>query len=262
MIFEKQFKDIPPLTLYYSATILIIAIISKFDKENTYLNKFKIDYIKIIKNHEIWRLFTTFFIIGKISFKFFFKFLLYFKRMKSNENKYKKKKNLAEFIMMLIYLMILIHICNFIGNYYFKIKIDSFLSHQLMFSLILINSKREPNKTFRFYFFPIENKNVPYFLFSVRMAKNSDKVLNHIISFIPGLAFFWLKDVGPRLGLINNILITPKFLVDLLDKNLKTKKKNNKKENTNKSKDDKNNYNYFDNDDIIKKTDNNNNENN
>ena len=225
MFSEKKFKDIPPLTLYYSATILITAIISKFDEESYYLNKFKIDYKKIIRKHEIWRLITTFFYIGKISFKFFFKFLLYFRRMKSNETKYKKRKNLAEFIMMLIYLMIIIHICNFIGNYYFKIKIDSFLSHQLMFSLILINSKREPNKTFRFYFFPIENKNVPYFLFSIRIAKNSDKVLNHIISFIPGLAFFWLKDVGPRLGLINNILITPKFLVDLLDEMLKQKRK-------------------------------------
>ena len=253
MLSEKQFKDIPPLTLYYSTIILIASIISKFDGENIYLNKFKIDYTKIIKNHEIWRLFTTYFYIGKISFKFFFKFLLYFKRMKSNENKYKKKKNLAEFIMMLIYLMIIIHICNFIGNYYFKIKIDSFLSHQLMFSLILINSKREPNKTFRFYFFPIENKNVLYFLFSVRMAKNSDKVLNHIISFIPGLAFFWLKDVGPRLGLINNILITPKFLVDLLDENNKTKRKNNKKDNINK---------FKNNDDINNNYDNNNSNNN
>ena len=238
---ENRSKDIFPITLFYTVTIALISIISKIYENTTFLKVIKIDYKKVVLKHEYWRLIiTTFFYIGKISPKFFFKFFLYYRRMKSQEKKFKKQKNVSEFIMMLFYLMIIIHICNFIGYHYLKIKINSFLSHQLMFSIILINSKREPNKTFKFYFIPIENKNVPYFLFSMRMAKNGDKILNHIISFIPGLAYFWLKDIAPKAGLISDFLIKPKFFVELLGEN---KANNHKKKKTFKKKSNTNNNN-------------------
>ena len=125
-------------------------------------------------------------------------------------------------------LMIIIHICNIIGIYQFNIKPKSFLSHQLMFSIILINSKREPNKYFRFYFLRIENKYVPFFLFTLRAAKGGgSKILSNALSFLPGLLYYWLKDVVPTLGIINDILITPKFLIDFIEE--KVYKKKNKK---------------------------------
>ena len=233
---ENKFnKEFLPVTIFYCGTIIILSIISKTYENSPFIKNIKLDYKKVIKKHEFWRLITTFFYIGKFSPKFFFKFFLYFRRIKSNETKFIKRKKLAEFIMMLIYLMIIIHIFNFIGYYYFKIKINSFLSHQLMFSIILINSKREPNKLFRFYFFQIENRYVPFFLFSYRVAKNGDKILNHMISFIPGLAYYWLKDEGPRSGIINNILITPKFLVDFIEENYYKKKKKNKRKSDKKN---------------------------
>ena len=248
---ENKPKDILPITLFYTVTIALMAIISKIYENTTFLKVIKIDYKKVFLKHEYWRLITTFFYIGKISPKFFFKIFLYNRRMKSQEKKFKRRKNISEFIMMLFYLMIIIHICNYIGFHYLKIKINSFLSHQLMFSIILINSKREPNKTFRFYFIPIENKNVPYFLFSMRMAKNGDKILNHIISFIPGLAYFWLKDVAPKAGLIRDFLVKPKFLVDLLGEN---NANNHKKKKTCKKKSsmNNNNSNYKKNEEINK----------
>ena len=246
---ENRFKDIPPITLFYTVTICIMAIISKIYEDTIFLKVIKLDYKKVLIKHQYWRLITTFFYIGKLSPKFFFKFLLYYRRMKSQEKKFKKQKNLSEFIMMLFYLMTIIHICNYIGYYYLQIKINSFLSHQLMFSIIIINSKREPNKTFRFYFIPIENKNVPYFLFSMRMAKNGDKILSHIISFVPGLAYFWLKDVGPKAGLITDILVKPQFLVDLLGEN---NRKRNKKKKISKKNSKQNSDNNKENEDISK----------
>lgn len=232
MITNKKDKEIHPITLFYIGAIAIITIISKIYEETEFLKLIKLNYKKVIRKYEIWRLITTFFYIGKFSPRFIIKFLLYYRRMKSSEQKFKKKKKLAEFIMMLIYLMIIIHICNFIGYYYFKIKVNSFLSHQLMFSIILINSKREPTKYFRFYFFHIENRYVPYFLFSMRAAKNGDKIINHIISFVPGLAYYWLKDVLPTYGVFNNILITPKFLVDFIEEKFYKKKVKKRSHNT------------------------------
>ena len=227
---ENQYKkEMLPITIFYIGVIIIMSIISKVYEESLFIKIIKLDYKKVMKKKEYWRVITTFFYLLKFSPKLIFKFLLYFRRMKSNESKYIKKKKLAEFIMMLIYLMIIIHIFNFIGYYFFKIKIASFLSHQLMFSIILINSKREPNKLFRFYFFHIENRYVPYFLFSYRVAKNGDKLLNHLISFIPGLTYYWLKDEGPRSGIISDILTTPKFLEDFIEENYYKKKKKNKK---------------------------------
>ena len=225
MFTEEEFKKTPPVTLFYSISIAIVSIISLIYEKNSFIKIIKLDYNKVFNNYEIWRLITTFFYIGKPTPKLAFKILLYYKRMKSNENKFKKKKKLAEFIMMLIYLMIIIHICNIIGLYQFNIKQKSFLSHQLMFSIILINSKREPNKYFRFYFLRIENKYVPFFLFTLRAAKGgSSKILNNTLSFLPGLIYYWLKDVAPTLGIVDDILMTPKFLVDFIEEKVYKKK--------------------------------------
>jgi len=233
MITEEEFKKAPPVTLFYSISIAIVSIISLIYEKNSFIKIIKLDYNKVFNNYEIWRLITTFFYIGKPTPRLAFKILLYYKRMKSNENKFKKKKKLAEFIMMLIYLMIIIHICNIIGLYQFNIKQKSFLSHQLMFSIILINSKREPNKYFRFYFLRIENKYVPFFLFTLRAAKGgSSKILSNALSFLPGLIYYWLKDVVPTLGIINDILITPKILIDFIEEKV-YKKKNKIRENHN-----------------------------
>ena len=233
MITEEEFKKAPPVTLFYSISIAIVSIISLIYEKNSFIKIIKLDYNKVFNNYEIWRLITTFFYIGKPTPRLAFKILLYYKRMKSNENKFKKKKKLAEFIMMLIYLMIIIHICNIIGLYQFNIKQKSFLSHQLMFSIILINSKREPNKYFRFYFLRIENKYVPFFLFTLRAAKGGNsKILSNALSFLPGLIYYWLKDVVPTLGIINDILITPKILIDFIEEKV-YKKKNKIRENHN-----------------------------
>jgi Derlin-2/3 len=249
MITEEEFKKTPPVTLFYSISIAIVSIISLIYDKYSFIKIIKLDYKKVFNNYEIWRLITTFFYIGKPTPKLAFKILLYYKRMKSNENKFKKKKKLAEFIMMLIYLMIIIHICNIIGLYQFNIKQKSFLSHQLMFSIILINSKREPNKYFRFYFLRIENKYVPFFLFTLRAAKSgSSKILSNALSFLPGLIYYWLKDVVPTLGIINYILITPKFLIDFIEEKVYKKKNkirinHNNENNNNNVRDNNRNYN-------------------
>jgi len=250
MITEEEFKNTPPVTLFYSLSIAIVSILSLIYKKYSFIQIIKLDYKKVFNNYEIWRLITTFFYIGKPTPRLAFKILLYYKRMKSNENKFKKKKKLAEFIMMLIYLMIIIHICNIIGLYQFNIKQKSFLSHQLMFSIILINSKREPNKYFRFYFLRIENKYVPFFLFTLRAAKGgSSKLLNNALSFLPGLIYYWLKDVAPIVGIINDILITPKFLVDFIEEKIYKKKNKIRRFNHNNE---NNNYNNEINNDNIR----------
>ena len=207
-----------PITLIYLFSTGIITIISNLTDDGSLLNIMKLDYKKVFEQYEIWRLITTFLYIGQPSPKIIFDYFLYYQRMKSTERRFIKNKKLSEFIMMLIYLMIITHICNFIGYAFFGLKSNSFLSHKLMFSIILINSKRNPEKMFRFYVAKIPNKFVPYFLFTMRTLK-SGKYLSNLINFIPGLAYYYLKDVIPKWNKNFDILVTPKFLENICKNN-------------------------------------------
>lgn len=228
-----------PITLIYLLSTGIITIISNFTDDGYLLNYMKLDYKKVYTQYEIWRLITTFLYIGQPSPKIIFDYYIYYKRMKSTERKFIRNKKLSEFIMMLIYLMIITHICNFIGYAFFGLKSNKFLSHKLMFSIILINSKRNPEKMFRFYFAKIPNKFVPYFLFTIRTLK-SGKYLSNLFSFIPGLAYYYLKDVIPKWNNNLDIFITPQFLENICKNkfypksNLKKKKNNKVKDNLSK----------------------------
>ena len=228
-----------PITLIYLLSTGIVTIISNFTDDGYLLNYMKLDYKKVYTQNEIWRLITTFLYIGQPSPKIIFDYYIYYKRMKSTERKFIRNKKLSEFIMMLIYLMIITHICNFIGYAFFGLKSNKFLSHKLMFSIILINSKRNPEKMFRFYFAKIPNKFVPYFLFTIRTLK-SGKYLSNLISFIPGLAYYYLKDVIPKWNNNLDIFITPQFLENICKNkfypksNLKKKKNKLVKDNLSK----------------------------
>lgn len=228
-----------PITLIYLLSTGIVTIISNFTDDGYLLNYMKLDYKKVYTQNEIWRLITTFLYIGQPSPKIIFDYYIYYKRMKSTERKFIRNKKLSEFIMMLIYLMIITHICNFIGYAFFGLKSNKFLSHKLMFSIILINSKRNPEKMFRFYFAKIPNKFVPYFLFTIRTLK-SGKYLSNLFSFIPGLAYYYLKDVIPKWNNNLDIFITPQFLENICKNkfypksNLKKKKNKLVKDNLSK----------------------------
>ena len=229
-----------PITIIYLLSTGLVTILSNLTDDGYLLNLMKLNYKKIFEQYEIWRLITTFLYIGQPSPKIIFDYYIYYKRMKSTERKFTKNKKLSEFIMMLIYLMILTHLFNFIGYAFLGLKTSSFLSHKLMFSIILINSKRNPEKLFRFYFAKIPNKFVPYFLYTMRTVK-SGKYLSNLISFIPGLAYYYLKDAIPKWNKNFDILVTPKFMENICKKycypkTILKKKKIKNEENEGKSK--------------------------
>ena len=249
---ENGTKTSSPITLIYLLSTGIVTIISNINYEDSILHYIKLDYNKIINHYELWRLITTFLYIGKPSLNLIFNYYLYYKRMKSAEKKSYQNKKLSEFIMMLIYLMFFTHICNFLGYFFFNLKPNSFLSHQLMFSIIIINSKRNPEKMFRFYFAQIPNKFVPYFLFTIRNIK-SGKILKNLVSFVPGLAYYYIKDVFPKMYNNREILVTPRFLEEFCKKYLYDKHYIKKKKVKDKEIGEKNNGNDNDNDNINKK---------
>ena len=87
---------------------------------------------------------------------------------------------------------------------------------QLILSLIYINSKREPQKQVTLYFFRMQNCYFPYALILLNVVSGGG-IYDNIVGIIAGNIYFVLKDVLPMSKNLN-ILKTPKFLVDSLEK--------------------------------------------
>ena len=239
---ERIFIKIPPFTRYYMLAIAVITIASKINDKKLFLDNIKLNYKKIFKNFEIWRLITCFLYIKSFSPQMLISFYFMFKRFKSTEIKLIKQNKLAEFIMMIFYLCLFIHICNIISVYLFHRKSESYLTHHLMFAILYINCKRYPFKNFRIRFVNMQNQYVPYFLFIIRGMKSG--VLKQLIGIIPGIIYYLFKDVLVTNG-NKDYLVTPKYLIDYVQKNYYSKKKkkrvgneNHIKENENKNNED------------------------
>ena len=122
----------------------------------------------------------------------------------------------AQFIMMIIYLLIFLNIINLISFKIFGLKVGFTLAQQLLLSFIYIDSKREPQKIVTLYFVRMKNAYFPYALILLNIVSGGG-IYDNIIGIITGNIYYVLKDVLP-ISKNLNILKTPKFLVDLIEK--------------------------------------------
>jgi Derlin-2/3 len=122
----------------------------------------------------------------------------------------------AQFIMMIVYLLIFINIINILAFKIFGFKIGFTLAQQLFLSFIYIDSKRQPQKIVTLYFFRMKNAFFPYALIVLNIVSGGG-IYDNIIGIIAGNIYYVLKDVLPVSKNLN-ILKTPKFLVDAVEK--------------------------------------------
>ena len=97
-----------------------------------------------------------------IQFSFFYAYdvnlLLYRYNSLSNlEKKAIQARRFSEFVMLLVYMISFIHLITIIVSF-FGIEHQGMLSYPLLFSLIYIECKREPNKESYLYFFKVKSK--------------------------------------------------------------------------------------------------------
>ena len=209
--------QMPPITRYYITIIFIFAIIA------TYLKPLQIiiyyiflDYDLIFKSFQIWRLFTNLFFIGGFSSSFLMFIIMIYMVIKSQELNAIIIRTYAQFIMMIIYLLIFLNIINLISFKIFGLKVGFTLAQQLLLSFIYIDSKREPQKIVTLYFVRMKNAYFPYALILLNIVSGGG-IYDNIIGIITGNIYYVLKDVLP-ISKNLNILKTPKFLVDLIEK--------------------------------------------
>ena len=216
-----EFKDfyfkLPPITRYYLSIIFATATIATYIKPlQMIIYYIFLDYNLVFKQFQIWRLFTNIFFIGGFSTSFFFFFLMVYLNFKAAEQNAIILRAYAQFIMMIVYLLIFINIINILAVKIFAFKIGFTLAQQLFLSFIYIDSKRQPQKIVTLYFFRMKNAFFPYALIVLNIVSGGG-IYDNIIGIIAGNIYYVLKDVLPVSKNLN-ILKTPKFLVDLVEK--------------------------------------------
>lgn len=216
-----EFKDfyfkLPPITRYYLSIIFVTATIATYIKPLQMLIYYIfLDYNLVFKQFQIWRLFTNIFFIGGFSTSFLFFVVMVYLNFKSAEQNAIILRAYAQFIMMIVYLLIFINLINIIAVKVFSFKIGFTLAQQLFLSFIYIDSKRQPQKIVTLYFFRMKNAFFPYALIVLNIVSGGG-IYDNIIGIIAGNIYYVLKDVLPVSKNLN-ILKTPKFLVDAIEK--------------------------------------------
>ena len=215
--FKTFYFRIPPITRYYLTSVFITATIATYFKQlQIIIYYIFLDYELVFKNFQIWRLFTNILFVGGFSTSFLFFLIMIYMRFKEVEQNAIVLRVYAKFIMMLFYLLSFLNIINIFSYRIFGFKPGFTLAQQLLLAFIYIDSKREPQKMINLYFLPIKNALYPYALIVFNIVSGAG-IYDNIIGIIAGNIYYFLTDVLPVQKNLN-ILKTPKFLVDLLEK--------------------------------------------
>ncbi len=216
--FKDFFFKIPPITRYFLTSLFATATIATYiNSLNKIIYFIFLDYDLIIKQFQIWRLFTNVMFIGGFSTPFLFFIIMVYMHVKSMEQTAIVLRAYAVFIMMLIYILLFLNVFNLFAYKIFKFKTGFTLASQLVLALIYINSKREPQKLITLYFVRMKNCYFPYALIVLNIVTGGG-IYDNIMGIIAGNVYFLLKDVLPESKVHLDILKTPKFLVDLCEK--------------------------------------------
>ena len=215
--FKTLYFKIPPITRYYLTIIFIMAIIATYFKQlQAIIIYIYLDYDLVFQNFQIWRLFTNILFIGGFSTSFLFFVIMIYMHFRNVEQNSIVLRVYAKFIMMIFYLLCFLNILNIFSYKIFGFKPEFTLAQQLLLAFIYIDSKREPQKMINLYFIPMKNAIYPYALIVFNIVSGAG-IYDNIIGIIAGNIYFVLMDVLPQSKNLN-LLKTPKFLVDLLEK--------------------------------------------
>ena len=215
--FNDFYFKIPPITRYYLSGVFITALIATYFKPlQMIIYYIFLDYDLVFQNFQIWRLFTNILFIGGFSTSFLFFVIMIYMHFRNVEQNSIVLRVYAKFIMMIFYLLCFLNILNIFSYKIFGFKPGFTLAQQLLLAFIYIDSKREPQKMINLYFIPMKNAIYPYALIVFNIVSGAG-IYDNIIGIIAGNIYFVLMDVLPQSKNLN-LLKTPKFLVDLLEK--------------------------------------------
>lgn len=72
-------------------------------------------------------------------------------------------KRYAEFVMLLVYTVVFVLTVSFLLHYVFGMELKPFLPFELLFALIYVEAKRDPEKMVMVWFITVKSKTKTYF---------------------------------------------------------------------------------------------------
>ena len=142
---------IPPFTRYYLGAVILTSFLITYPIISI-VPYMLLEYYDAFFKFQIWRLVTNFFIVGKFSFGFLFFMMLMYQQLNTIEKKTQQLNKYSEFVMLIFYLVAILLLLNLI----FINK--KFLPMELLFSLIYVDSKRDPDKMVSLWGFVMRSK--------------------------------------------------------------------------------------------------------
>jgi len=149
--FEKFFKEMPPFTKIFLGSVVLTSFLITYPIIEI-IPYILLDYSKAVFSLQIWRLLTNFVVVGKFSFNFIFFLLLFYQQIYALETKAILNKKYGDFIMMILYIMSILLLINLLLQY------KVYLSMELLFAFIYIDSKRDPDKMVSLWGFVMKSR--------------------------------------------------------------------------------------------------------
>lgn len=136
---KYRIRSIPPFTRYYLLIVTLTSIILSLSSIIGF-NISSLFRLNWDKTFEIWRLATTFLVVGRISLGFGFHIVLLHFTLKNLELKARQEKTLDTFYMMIFYL------CTINIALAFIFEHSYYLSHDLAMALIYLDCQQDPEQ--------------------------------------------------------------------------------------------------------------------
>lgn len=204
---RQEYLQMPVVTRAYTTACVVTSLAVQLDLISPFQLYF--NPILIVKQFQIWRLFTTFLFFGTVGLNFFFNVIFTYRYCRMLEEGSFRGRT-ADFVMMFIFGGVSMIIFAFFVSLLF-------LGQAFTIMLVYVWSRRNPYV--RMSFFGVLNFNAPYLPwvllgFSLLM---SNAVWVDFVGIAVGHMYFFIEDVFPNLSGGFRLLVTPQILKRLFD---------------------------------------------
>ncbi|KAM3135537.1 hypothetical protein pb186bvf_012393 [Paramecium bursaria] len=205
--FKSWYFQFPLFTRTYITIAILIGILIKF--KPSWVVKYMMFNIEDIFRFQIHKLFTHYFIQGKIDFNFIFRTIMINFAINNCEKIY-EGPNYSDFYYFISYVMIL-------GNVFAWFFEESYLSGTLIFALIYVWCKKKPFETVRFYFgLTFKSEYFPWILLAFNFFLN-DSVAQDLYGLAIAHSYLFLVDFLPVTH-GKRYLTTPRFFHNFVER--------------------------------------------
>jgi len=201
---ETWWRSVPPITKFLFAGSFLLTIAANYGLISPYY--LILDFPKMYKNIEIWRIVTCFLFHGKLGFNFLIHMLFLVRYGSSLEKE--NFNNTADYLFFMLFGCSILVVLSF----FLDAKI---LGMSLIMMIIYYWSRKNPNIPMSFMFgLRFVSAYFPWVLIAFDMLLGQGLPIYQLLGVLVGHLYFFLVEIYPNNG-GRRILSTPQFLYDL-----------------------------------------------